>query len=37
MALADIVENGFPEQLALKTYKNNLKLLSARLRNLDKV
>jgi len=37
MALSDLIENGFPEQLALKTYKNNLKLLASQLRNLDKV
>lgn len=37
MALADIVENGFPEQLALKDFKGNLKSFAARLRALDKV
>lgn len=37
MALSDLVENGFPEQLALKTYRNNLKLFASRLRTLDKV
>lgn len=37
MALADIVENGFPEQLALKNFKGNIKLLESRLRYLDKV
>ena len=26
LALADMVENGFPEQLALKSFKNNLKM-----------
>jgi len=37
LALADLIENGFPEQLALKSYKNNIKLLACKLRNLDKV
>lgn len=37
LALADLIENGFPEQLALKTYKNNLKGLASTLRKLDKV
>ena len=37
MALADMVDNGFPEQLALKTFMNNQKLFTSRLRNLDKV
>lgn len=37
LALADLVENGFPEQLALKDYKNNVKLLTSRLAHLDKI
>ena len=37
MALSDMVENGFPEQLALKTFKSNIKVFANRLRNLDKV
>lgn len=37
LALADLVENGFPEQLALKTYKNNVKVFAEKMRFLDKV
>ena len=37
MALADLVPSGFPEQLALKSFKNNRKLFENRLRRLDKV
>ena len=37
LALADMVENGFPEQLALKSFKNNIKMFENRLRTLDKV
>ena len=37
LALADLVQNGFPEQIALKDYKNNVKLLTERLNHLDKI
>lgn len=36
MALADMVNNGFPEQLALKSFKNNLKVFQNRVRKLYK-
>ena len=36
MAIADMVKNGFPEQLALKSFKNNIKVFQNRLRKLFK-
>ena len=36
MAMADMVENGFPEELTLASFKNNLALFTNMLRNLDK-
>lgn len=35
LALADMIENGFPEQLALKAFKSNVKQFAEQLRKLD--
>ena len=37
LALSDIVENGFPEEMVLKSFKGNPKLFATRLRYLYKV
>lgn len=34
MALADMVEGAFPEEIALKSFKNNIKVLENRLRKM---
>ena len=37
MALADLVEDGFPEKLDLKSFKDNLKMFENRLLTLKRV